>query len=546
MFFLISFFWFIRTSKAILFWLYLWQIKEYRFARFINHFQTAKGKQLIFNKLLIFKILLVIIFLSGFFFRIEILLPFFIAFPFLILILYILETAKVVFDFFKNKLKIPVLTKKIIALIFITLTLQVLFIAILSLYLKNEIGRNDFVWASFSFLLFDILTPVIVSIIILFFQPLVILFKNQIIKQAKRKRKKFKNLKVIAVVGSYGKTSIKEFLAAILSTRFKILKTKEHQNTDPALAQHILNKLNSKHQIFIAEIAAYSRGGIKSACDIIKPQIGIIAGVNEQHLALFGSMENLMSAEGGKELIDSLPKHGCVIILNKRKDLEVNHLKSQIFCSVKEKLDFWAEDIKVKKDYLVFKICSKKQDPVLFKVNLIGAQNVENILLAVACAKELGMSLAEIAKACKKIRPLEKTMQIKKGINNSIIIDDSYSANPDGVIAALDYLKTLRQAQNKLIIIMPCLIELGPATQKVHQKIGKKIGQVCDLAIITTKEMFKEIKRAATEIGMDEKNILFMENPKEIFTKIKSFSQPNDVILLEGRLSAELIKQLVI
>jgi len=87
---------------------------------------------------------------------------------------------------------------------------------------------------------------------------------------------------------------------------------------------------------------------------------------------------------------------------------------------------------------------------------------------------------------------------------------------------------------------MPCLIELGKASKEVHKRIGKKIAEVCDLAIITTKDRFKEMKE-----GVGEKAI-FLENPEEIFEKLKTFCQPGDVILLESRVPDKLIQKLTI
>ena len=93
---------------------------------------------------------------------------------------------------------------------------------------------------------------------------------------------------------------------------------------------------------------------------------------------------------------------------------------------------------------------------------------------------------------------------------------------------------------------MPCLIELGKVSKEVHQRIGKKIGQICDLAIITTKERFKEVKEGVrSTIRGGEIEILFLENPKEIYDKIKAFCQPGDVVLLEGRVPSQLMSLLV-
>jgi UDP-N-acetylmuramoyl-tripeptide--D-alanyl-D-alanine ligase len=93
---------------------------------------------------------------------------------------------------------------------------------------------------------------------------------------------------------------------------------------------------------------------------------------------------------------------------------------------------------------------------------------------------------------------------------------------------------------------MPCLIELGKASKEVHKRLGKKIAEVCDLAIITTKDRFKEIVEGATNYETGSRNILFLENPKQIFEKIKEFYRENDVVLLESRVPELLIKQLLV
>jgi len=88
---------------------------------------------------------------------------------------------------------------------------------------------------------------------------------------------------------------------------------------------------------------------------------------------------------------------------------------------------------------------------------------------------------------------------------------------------------------------MPCLIELGPAAKTIHERIGKKIGEICDLAIITTKDWFEEIKTAALNAGIKPENIVFSENPQKIFARIKNFNKPGDVILFEGMVPQALL-----
>ena len=521
--YLILIFWFIRTAKAILFWLYLWQLKEYHLGRFLAHFSTEKGKKLLFNKIIFVKFLLVFIllssFISGFFENVP---EFLTKSSFLLLyisiifttlfFLYAGESLKALKDFFGKKLKTPILTKKTLCLIIAGISIEILFLFILYqgmiyIYQMNGIYVYPKVITGDSFyplglLVFDILTPLIVSVIVFVFQPLAILGKWRIIQKAKKKREKFKNLLVIGITGSYGKTSTKEILYTILSEKFNVLKTKEHQNSEIGVSQCILDDLRPEHQIFICEMGAYNRGGIKLLCDIVKPKIGILTGINEQHMATFGTQENIIKTK--YELIESLPADGVAFFNAKNK-----------YC-----LELF-QKTKIKKF-----LYGKETD----------SADSENIAGAVEVAKELGMSEEEIAYTKKKIKPC---LQIEKGINNLNIINSTYSANPNSVIAHLDYLKTW---SGKKVIIMPCLIELGKASKEVHQRIGKKIAEVCDLAIITTKECFEDIKIEARS-GFCK--TLFLEDPRKIFEKIKDFNHSDDIILLEGRLSKEILSFLI-
>ena len=513
--------WLFRQIKSILFWLYLWQLKEYHIGRFIDHFRTEKGKRIFLNKVFLSKIILFLLFVFVPPLRWMTL--------WLILFLYFLEFLKFLYDFSKKQILKPIFTPKIVYLFSFSFLFTLFY---LSAFFQNK----EFL--VFWLLVFDILSPAIFSGIVLIFQPATFLLRNFVIQKAKKKRERFKNLLVIGICGSYGKTSTKEFLATILEEKFpgKILKTKEHQNSEIGISKCILEDLKESHKIFIVEMGAYNKGGIKLLCDIVKPKIGIITGVNEQHLATFGSMENLISAEGGKELIESLPEDGLVIFNGEneilRKIYQETKVKKKIVGISKKEFDLWAGNIKVKKEVLFFQVFAKDGEIADFNLNLIGAQNIQNLLLAICCAKELGMSLEEISKAAKKITHEQsgvKLIKTKDGLN---VVDATYSANPDSVISHLEYLKIW---PGKKVIVMPCLIELGPTSKEIHKKIGEKIYEICDLAIIVTKDRFKEIKEGAKE------KAIFLENPREIYERIKQFNGENDIILFEGRLPKEFL-----
>ena len=437
---LINIIFFLIFTKLFVFWLWLWQLKEYHFKRFIAHFETQTLR-------------------------------------------------KIFFSF--HGIRYPKTTNKILVLVVIGVIIEMV-------YLSYNPGVLSLIRSI-------ILAPFYTSILVLLSNIPVKFFLKKDLILAEKKIAKMNNLTVIGITGSYGKTGVKEILSKILSSKFKTLKTEKNNNAEIGIARTILNELNDDHQIFIAEIGAYERGKIKEVTQMIKPRVGILTGINEQHLSTFGSLENIKSAK--YELIDSLPKKGISII--------------------KGNLEIKADNIVINKEDLSFDISG-----VNFKTNLIGRHNIDNILLATACALKLGMNLEDISRAVSQIK--QGPMKIIKK-DHLIILDSTYSSNPNGVIANLDYLNIYK---GRKIIIMPCLIELGNKSREIHERIGNKINEVCDLAIITTKDYFEEIKQ-------DREKIILIEDPRKVIEKISNVSTSGTNILLEGRLNRKIIEEYV-
>jgi UDP-N-acetylmuramoyl-tripeptide--D-alanyl-D-alanine ligase len=191
---ILNIFWVFRTAKYVLFWLYLWQLKEYHIPRFIDHFRTYKGKKLFLNLNYAIKIILLLLFIfTNRFFSVWFL---------LLLLIYVLESLVFARQILNKSFKKPKFTTKILFLTSISFAVVFAF-----LFLDFKV---------LYFLTFDILTPIIISAIVLLIQPFFVLARNNILKKAKNKIVEFQNLKVIGITGSYGKTSTKEFLTTIL------------------------------------------------------------------------------------------------------------------------------------------------------------------------------------------------------------------------------------------------------------------------------------------------------------------------------------------
>jgi len=531
MYILLAILWLVWEIKYVLFWLYLWQLKDYHLPRFVDHFRTYKGKKLILNFEQILKLaLFVFLFFTT-------------SVPNLIysviFLVYLVELALFARGIINKSFKKPIKTAKILLLSAISFVLLVLFF-VFELGLSNN-------KQILSILISDILTPIIVSVIVLLFQPIFVFLRNKTLRDAKEKIEKIKSagsLKVIAITGSYGKTSTKEFLTTILSKKFKVLSTNKHQNAEVGIANCILQDLNSSHQIFIAEVGAYDKGKVKEVCLVLKPQIGIVTGVNEQHLALFGSMKNLLSAEGGGELANALPKDGLLVVNGDNKyclGLYKEYAGNKKIYSISNKLidsDIWSEEVEVGKDFISFVAINKNKEMAHFGVKVLGKQNVQNLLGAILIARELGMNFEEISEACNGIFQEQAGMTLKQEKHEINVIDSSYSANPDGVFADLEYLRIF---EGEKVVVMPCLIELGERSSEIHEKIGQKMGEICDLAIITSKDKYKEIEKGFNEKKLQGAKCLLCDNSQNIYSMITLFCKQGDAVLLEGRVTQKLI-----
>jgi UDP-N-acetylmuramoyl-tripeptide--D-alanyl-D-alanine ligase len=552
---IVLFFWFFKEVKSFLFWTYLWQLKNYHIGRFMAHFDTYNGKKIIRNWGLFFKctVLLLMLLMMG---SATYLYPeslsntlskislFVVACVPLVFLLYILEGILAIIGLLRRKVKGPEMTTKISFLLpIIFIPLGVIAVVLGVNFYQSYLHPTKYLifdLASFvmAILAFDILTPLIVSLIILFFQPFTVFMRNRIIKRAIKKREALENLLVIGVTGSYGKSSTKEFLKEILSSEFKVAATERNENSEIGISEYILHHVNDEHEIFICEMGAYNRGGIKLLCKIAKPKIGVLTGINNQHLATFGSQENIV--KGKFELIDSLPSEGLAV-LNWDSDLIKDNFNSTINsvkCSISEKQDIWAEEIKEDKEGISFKAVLKTGESQFFQTNIHGVHNVSNLLSVIAVAKKLGMELETIAE---RVKGIKGGIDIKR-VDDFDVIDATYSSNFDGIISHLEYLKNW---EGRKILVMPCLIELGKEGKETHRKIGRKIGEVCDLAIITSRDYFKELEKGAVESGMKAEDVLFIQNGDKILKKIFSVASEGSVVLLESRIPRLLIDKLV-
>ena len=358
---------------------------------------------------------------------------------------------------------------------------------------------------------------------------------NHFKKLAKTKLKDMKDLKKIAITGSYGKTSSKNILNDILNVKYNSYATEKSFNTMNGLMISINNKLDKFTDVFISEMGAFKRGEIKELCELIKPQYGILTIIGTAHLESFGSRENIQKAKF--ELIDSLPKEG-IAILNMDDSYQTSYkIKSEckkVWVSISnKKADVYAENIKLSSKGTSFKVTFKEsKDSCTLETKLLGNANVYNILQAVALAYNLGLTLEQIKTGVKRIKPIEHRLELKK-YGDINIIDDAYNSNPVGAKMAVDVLGMM---DGKKIIVTPGMVELGDKQYEYNMEFGRQIAKVCDEAILIGEDQTKPILEGLKKEKYSDNNIHILNDVKEAFPLMKKLSEKNTYVLLENDL----------
>lgn len=357
--------------------------------------------------------------------------------------------------------------------------------------------------------------------------------QKKYINEAKKILKSMPNLIVIGVTGSFGKTSVKNFLAKALSAKYEVLVTPKNYNTTMGVVKTIRENLKATHQIFICEMGATKLGDIKEICDLVNPKLGIITSVGPQHLESFKSIENVIKTK--YELADAVKKNGGMVFLNYDNEYiykQENNFNKISYGINNKNLDFNAYNLVSSSRGLSFKVLDGERE-VEFKTKLIGSHNIVNITAAIAVANYLGVKLEKLVPRINQIESVEHRLQLIPH-GNLTIIDDSYNANPVSSKSAID---TLGEFEGIKIVVTPGLIELGKEEIKYNFKFGEHIAKVCDYVFLVGEKNSKAILEGILSKGYDSQKVYTVNTPQEAMSKISKLNIPGKVtVLLENDL----------
>ena len=289
------------------------------------------------------------------------------------------------------------------------------------------------------------------------------------LQQLAHHHRKVLGLPIIGITGTNGKTTTKELLAAVLSTKFNLLYTEGNFNNHIGVPLPLL-RLTHDHEMAVIEMGASHPGDIKELVDIVHPNYGIITNVGRAHLEGFGSFEGVIRTKG--ELYDYIRRSKGKIFIKKENEYLQSIAKGIEQITYGNGDDAFASGQVVSCDpFLVF---NWKQQGKLHTVetHMIGSYNLDNVLAAVAVGRFFKIPAERISRAIAAYEPTNNRSQFKKTENNELIID-AYNANPSSMKVALDNFITM-PVQPKAIILGD-MRELGPTSDELHAEVVEQI-----------------------------------------------------------------------
>lgn len=352
--------------------------------------------------------------------------------------------------------------------------------------------------------------------------------------------------KVIAITGSFGKTSVKHMLGHVLKMHAPTLITPGSVNTPMGITRIIRENLDETHQYFVVEMGAYGPGSINRLCALAPPDLGIITAIGHAHYERFKTLETVADAK--YELARNVIEKNGIVIAHERtlrfpipRAFKDAHEERFVIAGESRPHDITylkENDLHITRAVQMSEgiqlTLRWKDKEYNFSVPLYGLHHAHNIALAFAAALSLGLPSDSIITALQSVPQIPHRLEVKKRAGGITIIDDAYNSNPVGFRCALDLLATLNPASRK-ILVTPGMVELGAAHEEAHHSIGQHAGKICDLALVVAPQRIPSFVAGFEATGKGAQ-LVPMENFAQASSWIEANAQEGDVILLENDL----------
>ncbi|MFB4165732.1 UDP-N-acetylmuramoyl-tripeptide--D-alanyl-D-alanine ligase [Alteribacillus sp. JSM 102045] len=334
----------------------------------------------------------------------------------------------------------------------------------------------------------------------------------------------------IGVTGSAGKSTTTALIYYIFRTKWKhVLKTPGTKNL-PKHTKENSEKIKPYHKAVILEMAA----GHKHF-RYIKPNFGVITNIGTAHYGRLGnSIKKTVRAKSG--MIKYMNPNGTLLLNEDDKNSKLLSTKSfkgkLLTIGIKNRADYQTENLQYSKQGMTFNVRLNGKLESFF-LPTFGEHNVINALFAIAIAHQLRFSPREIRTGLKKFKPRRRRLNVTSLPNRSLLLDDTFNANPQAVKAATDVLVKLGEDKKKIAVI-GSMLELGKYSKRGHQEVGKYLAGKNMYRIFVYGKQAKEIKRGAINHGYPPENIFAYTSRKQLHKKLKSYLSSDTVFLIKG------------
>ena len=341
---------------------------------------------------------------------------------------------------------------------------------------------------------------------------------------------------VVGITGSYGKTTTKVCVGAVLGEHEPTLITPASFNSYLGIVRTINEHLEPAHRNFVVEMGMYRAGDITELCELVHPQIGVLTAIGPVHLERLGTIEAIADAKA--ELALALPPDGhlvangddprCVEIAGRVA------VDTVLFGIENPDAHVRAHDIGLADGRTHFElVIGAERERV--SSGLLGRHNVSNLLAAAAVGHLRGLPLAEIARGLGVVQPPEHRLQpIPNPRAGIVVIDDAYNSNPAGAAAALEVLHS--HPAKRRILVTPGMVELGDREAELNEAFGRQAAAVCDHVILVGPQRTRPIDAGLRAAGFAAGAITVVRDIGEATTALGRLTRAGDVILFENDL----------